>query len=142
MVERNIIQDARLMPRFPEPETEPFWKATLEHELRYQVCNRCEKVVFYPRSHCTHCTSLELSWKTSAGVGTVYTYTVVRRSQHPAFKANLPYAIAWVDLDEGFRILTNIVGIDDPGRDVQIGQRVTVEWLDYESVSLPAFRPL
>ena len=132
--------DPRLLPRFPEPDTEPFWEATKDHELRYQVCDRCQGVVFYPRRHCTHCTSLELSWKTSRGEGAIYTYSVVRRSRHPAFRHLVPYTIAFVDLDEGFRILTHIVGTDPD--DVAIGQRVRVEWLDYESVSLPAFRPV
>ncbi len=128
------------LPRFPEPDTEPFWEATKDHELRYQVCDDCDGVVFYPRRHCTHCLSQNLSWKTSKGEGTIYTYSVVRQNYHPAFRERVPYVIAWVDLDEGFRMLTNIVGVDDV-ESVAIGQRVRVDWLDHDSVSLPAFRP-
>ncbi|MGI8552082.1 MAG: Zn-ribbon domain-containing OB-fold protein, partial [Dehalococcoidia bacterium] len=97
-------------------------------------------IVFYPRRHCTHCLSQKLSWKTSKGEGTVYTYSVVRQNRQPAFKSLGAYAIAFVDLDEGFRILTNIVGVADPTKDIQIGQRVRVDWEDYDSVSLPVFR--
>jgi uncharacterized protein len=132
----------RSLPRFPEPNTQPFWEATKNHQLVYQVCDACATVVFYPRSHCTHCTSLALTWKKSAGVGAIYTYSVVRRSQHPAFRDLVPYAVAWVDLDEKFRLLTNIVGVLQPETELRIGQRVAVEWLDYDAVSLPVFRPV
>lgn len=132
----------RSLPRFPEPNTQPFWEATKRHELVYQVCNACATVVFYPRSHCTHCTSLDLAWKKSKGLGTIYTYSMVRRSQHPAFRDLVPYAVAWVDLDEKLRLLTNIVGVSRPEIDIRIGQPVALDWLDYESVSLPVFRPV
>ena len=128
------------LPRFPEPDTQAFWEATKNHELRYQTCDACDGIVFYPRRHCTHCLSKKLSWKTSKGEGTLYTYSVVRQTYHPAFRERVPYVIAWVDLDEGFRILTHVTGIDDPA-EVSVGQRVVVEWRDYDEVSLPLFRP-
>lgn len=128
------------LPRFPEPDTQAFWEATKNHELRYQTCDACDGIVFYPRRHCTHCLGKKLSWKTSKGEGTLYTYSVVRQTYHPAFRERVPYVIAWVDLDEGFRILTHVTGIDDPA-EVSVGQRVVVEWRDYDEVSLPLFRP-
>ena len=128
------------LPRFPEPDTQAFWEATKDHELRYQTCDECDGIVFYPRRHCTHCLGKKLSWKTSKGEGTLYTYSVVRQTYHPAFRERVPYVIAWVDLDEGFRILTHVTGIDDPA-EVSVGQRVVVEWQDYDEVSLPLFRP-
>ncbi len=133
---------ARPQPRFPEPDTQPFYDATKEHRLTYQQCNSCKNVVFYPRAHCTACGSRDLAWKDSKGVGTVYTYSVVRLNRHPAFAPLGPYAVAYVDLDEGFRILTNIVGVNDPLTDVKIGQRVKVQWEDQESgIALPMFAP-
>jgi uncharacterized protein len=132
----------RALPQFPEPDTQPFWEATKNHDLIYQVCNHCATVVFYPRSHCTNCTSLELTWKKSKGQGTIYTFSVVRRSHHPAFRDLAPYVVAFVDLDEKFRMLTNIVGARDPAADLRIGLRVAVEWLDFETVALPVFRPI
>ena len=129
------------MPKFPEPDTEPFWDAAKNHELRYQVCDECGGIVFHPRRHCTHCPSLNLTWKTSKGEGVIYSYSVVRQNYHPAFRERLPYVIAWIDLDEGFRMLSNVVGVDDPASDVSIGQRVRVEWEDFEEASLPMFTP-
>ena len=132
----------RPLPSFPEPDTQPFWEATKDHELRYQVCDDCQDIVFYPRRHCNHCMSLNLSWKTSRGEGSVYTYTVVRQIGLPAFRDLAPYAVAWIDLDEGFRMISNITGVDDPTSDIHIGQRVRVSWEDQESgISLPLFTP-
>ena len=76
----------RPLPRFPEEDSEPFWQATKQHELTYQQCNDCSSVVFYPRQHCTACSSPNLTWKTSAGLGTVYTFSIVRANRSPAFR--------------------------------------------------------
>lgn len=131
----------RPQPRFPEPDTQPFWDATKEHKLTYQVCANAH-VVFFPRAHCPACGSGKLETRESKGEGTVYTYSVVRLNRHPAFAALGPYAVAYVDVDEGFRVLTNIVGLADPVKDAKIGQRVKLQWEDQESgISLPMFTP-
>ena len=96
----------RPQPRFPEPDTEPFWEATRRHELTYQTCDDCEGVIFFPRRHCTACGSDNTTWRVSKGEGEVYTFSVVMQSRHPAFKDLGAYAVAYVDLDEGFRIMT------------------------------------
>ena len=129
----------RPLPRFPEPDTQPFWEATARHELRYQVCESCGAVVFYPRSQCPRCLEGKLRWLISQGEGTIYSYSVVRRHTHPFFATQAPYVVAWVDLDEGFRLLSNIVGVDPDA--VRIGRRVRVAWEDHALLSLPLFRP-
>lgn len=132
----------RPLPRFPEPDTEPFWQATKKHELNFQKCNRCESVVFYPRQHCTSCGSANLSWHTSAGLGTVYTFSVVMQNRNPAFRDLVPYAVAFIDLDEGFRLMSNVVGVKDPTKDIRCGMRVKVRWEDQnDEISLPLFEP-
>lgn len=133
----------RPQPRFPEPDTEPFWEATKQHQLTYQTCNACGAVVFYPRSHCTSCGARDLARNVSAGNGAVYTFSVIMQSRHPAFAELGPYAVAYVDLDEGFRIMTNIVGVDDPVNDVKCGMRVKLVWQDQGDgeISLPMFEP-
>lgn len=132
----------RVVPRFPELDTQPFWDFTRLHELRFQQCRDCHTIVFYPRRHCTHCTGADLEWKLSSGQGRIYTYSVIRRSQHPAFRDLVPYVIAWVDVDEGFRLMTHIVGADpdDESSGLAIDAPVEVEWRDRGDVSLPAFR--
>jgi uncharacterized OB-fold protein len=134
----------RPLPRFPEPDTQPFWEATKRHELTYQTCNRCNTVIFYPRRHCTSCGSLETTRHVSQGEGTVYTFSVVVQSRHPVFGELTPYAIGYIDLDEGFRMMSNIVGVNDPINDIHCGMRVKVRWEDQEGgeVSLPMFGPM
>jgi uncharacterized OB-fold protein len=133
----------RPLPRFPEPDTEPFWKATKRHELTYQTCDQDGTIIFPPRQHCSGCGSTQTTWRTSKGGGTVYSYSVVRQNRNPAFKDLGAYAIAFVDLDEGFRMMSNIVGVDDPTRDIRVGMRVRVQWEDQpdSEVSLPLFAP-
>jgi len=129
----------RPMPRLPEPDSEPFWRATKEHELKYQQCNDCNTVVFYPRQHCTNCGSADLTWKTSAGRGKVYTFSVIRQNRSSFFRDLVPYVLAYVDLDEGFRVMTNIVDIEP--EKVRCDMPVRVKWEDYEEVALPLFAP-
>jgi uncharacterized OB-fold protein len=133
----------RPLPRFPEPDTQPFWEATKERRLTYPTCDQCGNVVFFPRRHCPKCGSTAMTWHDSKGLGTVYTYSVVRQNRHPAFKDLGAYVVAYVDLDEGFRMTTNVVGIADPLKDVQIGQRVKLQWLEQEDteLALPLFTP-
>jgi len=131
----------RPLPRVDEPDTREFWAATKEKKLKYQQCDHCDTIVFYPRRHCIACTSGSLIWKESKGRGTVYTYSVVRQSYHPFFRNRVPYAIAWIDLDEGPRLLSNVVAIDDPLNDIQIGMKVEIEWEEHESLNVPLFRP-
>lgn len=134
----------RPQPRFPEPDTQHFWDGAKAGELRYQVCDSCMKVNFYPTAHCQSCGSQELTWKVSKGEGTVYTYSVVRQNRIPGFVELGAYAVAYVDLDEGFRMLTNVVGVGDPTKEVRIGQRVRVEFEPQESgeYPVPVFRPI
>ena len=135
-------QANRPLPRLDEPDTGEFWRRTKDGVLSYQQCDDCDTIVFYPRRHCTGCLGSNLSWRESKGEGTLYTFSVVRQSYHPFFRTQVPYAIAWVDLDEGPRILTNITGVADPGAELEPGQRVAVEWEQHEELSIPLFRPI
>jgi uncharacterized OB-fold protein len=130
---------ARPVPDPAEYDTAPLWAGTREHELRYQTCRACGTVVWYPRAHCTGCGRPDLRWQSSAGLGTVYTFTVVRQHPHPFFRGRLPYVTALVDLDEGFRVLTEITAADPES--VRVGQRVRLVWEDHEELSVPLFAP-
>lgn len=129
----------RPLPSLDEQDTAPFWIATRSHKLTYQVCLDCGIVVFYPRAHCTGCLSLSLEWRESAGLGTVYTFTVIRQHGHPYFRSRLPYLVGWIDLAEGFRMMAEIVA--SPG-EVLVGQQVQLDWEDHAQLSIPVFRPL
>ena len=132
---------SRPLPSLDDPDSTPFWRATKEHVLRYQRCDDCGAIVFFPRRHCTGCLGSALRWHTAAGEGQIYSFSVVRLSRHPFFRTQVPYAVALIDLDEGFRMLSNVVVPEDPGAVLAIGQRVLVEWEDHEELSFPVFRP-
>ena len=124
----------RPLPKFPEPDSEPFWRATRDHKLMYQVDPATDEVVFYPRRAVP---GRDLEWRESTGAGTIYTYTVIRQHGHPYFRARAPYIVAYVDLDEGFRMLAEVVADPDT---VHVGQRVAVDWEDHDEVAVPVFR--
>ena len=102
----------------PNPETQAFWKAAEEGKLMVGKCTACGKVHYYPRAICPHCFSDKTEWKDAGGTGTVYTYSVLRRGVPE------PYCIAYVTLDEGVSMLTNIVDCDLDA--VKIGMKVKV----------------
>ncbi len=95
----------RPQPRFPEPDTEPFWEATKNHQLTYQTCNACSEVVFYPRSHCTACGARDLERKISAGNGSATRFIIMQSIRRLPSWAPVPRRP-----DEGFRIMTTSRG--------------------------------
>lgn len=130
---------SRPLPSLHELDTAPFWKATSDGRLTYPVCKACETVVFYPRAHCTSCLSDDLEWRESSGRGTVYTFSIVRQSYHPFFRGIAPYAVAWIDLDEGPRLASNVIEIDPDS--IEIGMAVELVWEEHEELSVPLFKP-
>ena len=135
-----MADPTRPLPNLHDLDTQAFWLATKDKRLIYQQCADCGAVVFYPRRRCTSCLSANLEWKESAGEGMVYTYSIVRQSYHPFFRGMAPYAVAWIDLDEGPRLVSNVVGIEDPSS-VRIGMRVKVRWEEHEGLCIPLFEP-
>ena len=96
--------------------------------------------MFYPRAVCAGCTSSDLDWKVASGRARLYTYSVVRQSYHPFFRNLVPYVVAWVDLEEGPRILTNVVGVEDVSQ-VEIGMALELTWEEHEDLNIPLFQP-
>ncbi|GLY69526.1 Zn-ribbon domain-containing OB-fold protein [Amycolatopsis taiwanensis] len=123
----------------PVPLTEPFWAAARRGELLLQHCRACGHHQHYPRVLCTRCWHRELDWVPSAGRGRVWTFTVVHRPGHPAWTDDVPYALAIVELDEGPRLLTNVVGIDPV--DVEVGLRVGARFTERDGTTLVQFGP-
>ncbi|OBF54808.1 hypothetical protein A5787_04380 [Mycobacterium sp. 852002-50816_SCH5313054-b] len=102
----------------------PFWQGCRAGELRYQRCAACGVANFPPSEHCRQCLSADLRWERSDGRGEIYSWTVVHRPVTAEFEP--PYAPAIVTLDEGYQMLTNIVGMAPA--DLAIGLRVRVEF--------------
>ena len=114
-------------------ETKPFWDAAAEGRLLVKACAACRQPHHYPRSICPFCASDRTEWLTASGRGTVYSFSVMRRAAEP-------YVIAYVTLEEGVTMMTNIVDCD-PGA-VRIGQAVTVVFKPSEGgPPVPMFVP-
>ena len=125
----------------PNPVTEEFWKAAKRHELLVQHCRSCNQHIFYPREVCPGCLSSDLGWMKVSGRGRVYSYAVVRQAAHRGFRADVPYILAIIELDEGPRLTSNLV--DCEIEDVRVDMPVTVVFDDVTShVSLVKFRPV
>lgn len=127
---------AKPLPK-PNAVTRPYWDGAAAGELRYQRCGACGKTQFPPSSRCSHCHADALAWHVSAGRGEVHSCTLVQRAPTAEFKADSPYVIALVDLDEGFRLMLNLRG--EGALETAIGDRVRViyEATGEEGIVLP-----
>lgn len=124
-----------------DPDAAPWWEAINRDELKYQVCRDCQTPFFYPRTACPACLSDDLEWRSSLGNGAVYAFTVVRRAPEAAFVKHVPYVVALVDLDEGFRMMSGVV--DCPVERVRVGLKVSLVFREgARGQRLPYFKPV
>ena len=126
-------QERKIPAPETNPETKPFWEAAAQGRLLVKKCVTCGQAHFYPRAICPFCGSDKTEWVTASGRGTVYSYSVMRR-------VPVPYALAYVTLEEGVSMMTNIVDCDLDA--IRIGQPVTVAFKPTEGgPPVPMFRP-
>lgn len=122
----------------PEPETAPFWEGANSHKLLIQRCVNCQRHQFYPRFFCGACAG-DVEWVQTSGNGQVHSFTIVRQNGTPPFDGLVPYVLALIDLDEGVRMMGNVVDI--AVEDVTIGMPVEVGFLTVtDTVTLPIWR--
>ncbi|MER7403907.1 OB-fold domain-containing protein [Streptomyces sp. NPDC000070] len=97
----------------PEPDafTRTYWEAAAEGRLLIRRCRACGRAHHYPREFCPHCWSEDVAWETASGRATLYTWSVVHRNDLPPFADRTPYVAAVVDLAEGPRMMTEVVGL-------------------------------
>ncbi len=117
-----------------------FWAATAEGRFQLQRCNECDTVLWFPRRHCPSCWTENVSTFDASGKGVVYSFTVIRKGAM-AYKESGPFVIAYVELAEGPRVMTNIVNCDV--ETVKVGMPVEVVWHDTgQGSALYRFRPV
>jgi len=128
------------VPR-PAPESARYWQAAREHRLELPRCNICHKFWFPPSRSCPHCLAADFTWTPVSGLGKIYSFVTFHRVYHPAFAREVPYVVALVELSEGPRLLSNIVGV--PPDAVACEMPVKVMFDDVAGdVSVPKFVPL
>jgi hypothetical protein len=126
-------QERKIPAPEANPETRPFWEAAAQGRLLIGKCKACGKPHYYPRALCPFCGSDATEWVQAGGGGSVYSYSVMRR-------VPVPYALAYVTLDEGVTMMTNIVDCDLDA--IRIGQRVRVVFKPTEGgPPVPMFSP-
>ncbi len=135
-----MAEPRRPLPR-PTPETQHFWDGTREGELRLQRCDACDKVYFPPRPFCPACASRKVSVFAASGRGRLYSYVINHRAP-PRSGFEPPYSIAVVELDEGPRMMTNIVGTPQTPEALRLDMPLEVVFEAFgDEITLPLFRP-
>ena len=123
----------------PDAVSAPYWAAAREGRLLVQECASCGNRQWYPRALCTRC-GAEPGWLTCSGRGVVHTFTVIRQMGMPGFRDETPYVVAMIELEEGPRLMGNV--LDVAVEDVRIGMAVEVVFVDSaDDIGVPQWRP-
>ena len=125
----------------PTPETREYWEGAKRGELRIQRCRSCGKAYFFPRPFCPHCSSRDVEWFTATGKAKLYSYVINHRPAR-GFDDMAPYVIAIVELEEGPRLMSNVIGIEPTPENLPIDLPLEVTWEQQtDEITLPLFRP-
>ena len=137
-IEQPFNDDGRPIPR-RTPLSAPYFDAAREGRLSLPRCPR-DGFFFYPRSRCPHCLQDDWTWDDASGRGEIYSYTVDRVGLDPAQRGRVPLVVAIVELEEGPRLTTNIVGID--ADEIAVGMPVVATYEDLGPETLIHFTPV
>lgn len=135
------LQPRRFEPQPQTSHTVPFWEATRDRRLLLQWCPACEAHVWYPRENCPRCLGTDHEWREASGEGVVHAVTVLYRPGVPMMADRGPYTVALIDLAEGVRMMSNVVGCDPESVTVGMAVRLTWEPLS-DGRNLPQFEPV
>jgi uncharacterized protein len=124
----------------PTPETRPFWDGCARSELRLQRCADCARFYFPPQPWCPLCLGASVEWRAVSGRGTLHSY-VISHVAAAGFEGEVPYSIAIVELDEGPRVLANIVGIEATPENLVLDMPLEVTFEARHGLFIPNFKP-
>lgn len=125
-----------------DPDSAPWWEACERGELLVRRCDGCGHAHHYPRRRCPTCWSEDVRWEVASGRGRLHTWSVVHRNGLPPFGDRVPYVAAIVELEEGPRVATNVVGADPAALRIDQDLVVVFERDDGATVTVPRFRPV
>ena len=123
----------------PTPTSQPYWDALAAGDVKLQQCDDCGSWVFYPRSHCSHCLSPILTWKTVSGEGELYSFTIARSPTAPQFAGEEPQYIAVIELNEGIRLNSVLTEVNEA--DIKVGMKVVPAFHREGDATLLYFKP-
>jgi uncharacterized OB-fold protein len=136
------MTESQAVPRpipLPDEASKPFWDGAAQGRFMLMKCSSCGTTRMPSRMHCDNCLSTDSTWIEASGRGTVRTFGVMHQRYHPGFAPYLPYNVTIVELEEGPRLPTNLVGIENA--DIHVGLPVIVDWEPHDDVTFPRFRP-
>lgn len=125
----------------PSQESLPYWNGLREGKLLMPHCEECGRYWFPPSLYCPHCSSARWSWAETSGRGRIYSYVVYHRVYDPAFAQDVPYAVAVIELEEGPRLYSNVVGVPPDQLACEMPVEVVYEPIT-EEITLAKFRPV
>jgi uncharacterized protein len=124
----------------PDEISTPFFDGARAGKLMLQHCTACDGWSFPVRERCPHCFAAKLHWRQSSGRGTLYTFAIMHQVMNPGFASSVPYNVAQIDLEEGVRMVSNVVGIANDA--LRIGMKLEVFFDDVgDNCRIPKFRP-
>ena len=132
----------RPLPQPITPEAKPYWQGLREQKLMLPRCRACGRAHFYPRVICPHCHGADLEWIQASGRGRLYSFEIGHQAFNKAFKVKPPFVLAMIELEEGPRMMSNLIGIEPDPKKIRCDMPVEVVFEKLtEEITLPLFRP-
>ena len=136
------METERPIPQPITPESKPYWDGMKEGKLMLPKCQDCGKVHFYPRVFCPHCHSKNLTWVQGSGKGKLYSFEILYRPFNRAVKVPPPYVLAMIELEEGPRMLSNLVNVEPDPKVIKCDMPVEMVFSKLtDDVTIPLFQP-
>lgn len=144
MSQKNILPDEpAAIPEKPKPKITPgaqhYWDCATKERFVIPQCKDCDSVFFYPRMWCPFCFSQNLGWHNASGNGKVYSFSIIYQAPFPAYKNAVPYVLAIIELEEGPRMMANVLNCDP--QSIAIDMPVGVIFEERGDMKIPQFQP-
>lgn len=136
---KTAVVPEKPQPRIT-PHAAPYWQSCAEEKMALPYCQKCEACFYYPRLWCPQCFNQDLSWQEVSGKGKIYSFSIIYQSPLPSYQADLPYVLAIIELEEGPRMMTNVVNCDV--NTVHVDMPVTVTYEQRGDMKIPQFQPI
>ena len=136
------MEPDRPLPTPIVPESKPYWDGLKEGKLLLPKCGSCGHVFFYPRAVCPRCQSREIGWTQATGRGKLHAFGIAHQSFNRAYKVPPPFVLAMIELDEGPRMLSNLINVEPDPKTVKCDMPVEVVFTKVtDDVTVPLFQP-
>lgn len=133
----------RPLPQPMTPEAKPYWDGLKEHTLMLPKCEDCGKPFFYPRALCPNCHSRRITWIQASGRGKLYSFEISHQSFNRAFKIKPPFILAMIELEEGPRMMSNLINIEPDPKVVKCDMPVEIVFEKLtDDITIPLFQPV